>query len=246
MQFVLTRMRNSDGGLLHRYRDGEPAIPAYGDDYAFIIKALLELYESTFELSYLSSARELNTFFLAHFWDDAQGGFFMISDTAEILLGRKKEIYDGAIPSCNSVAFENLVRLAHLTGDVSNEQRASELSRCFAESVHQYPSAHTWFLCALDSAIGPIHDIVIVGRRDGEDTRAMIKLLRDQYLPGIMIVCKSPEDDLRISSLPPFTRNLHAIGGNATAYICTGQSCILPVTEPHRVLELLSCVKTGK
>jgi uncharacterized protein YyaL (SSP411 family) len=246
MQFVLTRMRNSDGGLLHRYRDGEPAIPAFGDDYAFIIKALLELYESTFEVSYLLSARELNTFFLTHFWDDAQGGFFMISDTAEILLGRKKEIYDGAIPSCNSVALENLVRLAHLTGDVSNEQRASELSCCFAAAVQQSPSAHTWFLCALDCAIGPIHDIVIVGRRDCEDTRTMIKLLRDQYLPCIMIVCKSPEDELQISRLPLYTSNLHAIGGNATAYICTGQSCVMPVTEPHRILELLSCVKTGK
>ena len=140
MQFILTRMRTPDGGLLHRYRDGEPAIPAFGDDYAFIIKALIELYESTFEPSYLSSARELNTWFLAHFWDEVQGGFFTIADTAEILLVRKKEIYDGAIPSCNSVAFENLVKLAHLTGDASYEQRASELSRCFAASVHQSPS----------------------------------------------------------------------------------------------------------
>jgi len=184
MDFVLTRMRTSDGGLLHRYRDGEPAIPAFGDDYAFIIKALLELYESTFEPSFLSSAHELNTWFLAHFWDAAQGGFFMISDTAEILLVRKKEIYDGATPSCNSIAFENLVRLAHLTGDASSEQRASELSHCFSAAVHQSPSAHTWFLCALDSAIGPVHDLVIVGKRHADDTQAMIKVVRDHYLPG--------------------------------------------------------------
>jgi uncharacterized protein YyaL (SSP411 family) len=245
MQFVLTRMRTSDGGLLHRYRDGEPAIPAFGDDYAFIIKALLELYESTFEPSYLSSAHELNTWFLAHFWDAAQGGFFMISDTAEILLVRKKEIYDGATPSCNSVAFENLVRLAHLTGDASNEQRASELSRCFAASVHQSPSAHTWFLSALDSAIGPVHDVVIVGKRDADDTTVMIKVLRDHYLPCVMIVWRPPgEDDPQISSLAPFTRNLNAIGGNATAYICTGQACAMPVTEPHQMLALLGCVNT--
>ncbi len=243
MQFVLTRMRTSDGGLLHRYRDGDPAIPAFGDDYAFIIKALLELYESTFELSYLSSARELNTFFLAHFWDEAQGGFFMISDTAEILLGRKKEIYDGAIPSCNSVAFENLVRLAHLTGDVSNEERASELSRCFAAAVHQSPSAHAWFLCALDSAIGPVHDVVIVGKRHAEDTRAMIKVLWDHYLPSVRIIYRpTGENDLLLTSLAPFTSNLNAIGGNATAYICTGNTCAMPITDPHQMLNLLSWV----
>jgi uncharacterized protein len=246
MQFILTRMRTSDGGLLHRYRDGEPAIPAFGDDYAFIIKALLELYESTFEPSYLSSALELNMLFLTHFWDAAQGGFFMISDTAEILLVRKKEIYDGAIPSCNSVAFENLVRLAHLTGDPSHEQRASELSHCFAAAVYQLPSAHTWFLCALDSAIGPVHDVVIVGERDADSTQEMIKVLRDHYLPCVMIVYRPPGDDLQISSLAPFTHNLNEIGGNATAYICTGQACAMPVTEPNRLLELLSCVNAGK
>jgi len=247
MQFVLTRMRTPEGGLLHRYRDGEPAIPAFGDDYAFAIKALIELYESTFEPSFLSSAHELNTWFLAHFWDAAQGGFFMISDTAEILLVRKKEIYDGATPSCNSIAFENLVRLAHLTGDASSEQRASELSHCFSAAVHQSPSAHTWFLCALDSAIGPVHDLVIVGKRHADDTQAMIKVVRDHYLPGVMIVWRPPgDDDLQISCLAPFTRNLNAIGLNATAYICTGHTCRMPITDPNRMLELLSCVNAGK
>jgi uncharacterized protein YyaL (SSP411 family) len=247
MQFVLTRMRITNGGLLHRYRDGEPAIPAFGDDYAFIIKALLELYESTFEPVYLSSARELNTWFLAHFWDDVQGGFFMTSDTAEILLVRKKEIYDGAIPSCNSVAFENLVRLTHLTGDASYEQRASELSRCFAAPVHQSPSAHAWFLCALDCAIGPVHNVVIVGERDADDTRAMIKGLRDHYLPCVVIVYRqSGEHDLLLTSLAPFTRNLNALGGKATAHICTGHTCAMPITEPHQMLELLGCVNADK
>ena len=247
MQFVLTHMRTTDGGLLHRYRDGEPAIPAFGDDYAFIIKALLELYESTFEPVYLSSAHELNTWFLAHFRDEVQGGFFTIADTAEILLVRKKEIYDGAIPSCNSVAFENLVRLSHLTGDASYEQRASELSRCFASAVHQSPSAHAWFLCALDSAIGPMRDVVIVGERDADDTRAMIKGLRDHYLPRVLVICRqSGEHDLLLTSLAPFTSNLKATGGKATAYICTGQTCAMPITEPDQMLALLGCVKSGK
>jgi len=247
MQFILTRMRISNGGLLHRYRNGEPAIQAFGDDYAFIIKALLELYESTFEPGYLASARELNTWFLAHFWDEMRGGFFTIADTEEILLVRKKEICDGAIPSCNSVAFENLVKLAHLTGDASNEQRASELARCFTSAVHQSPSAHAWFLCALDSAIDPVQDVVIVGERDAVDTRAMLNGIRDHYLPCALIICRQPgDDDSLLTGLAPFTRNLHTIGGKATAYICTGHTCSIPITEPHRVLDLLGCVKPVK
>jgi hypothetical protein len=115
MQFVLCRMHDEKGDLLHRYRDGEAAIPAFGDDYAFIIKALIELYESTFEPSYLSSALDHTARFYSHFWDVRNGGFFTIPDTGEIVLVRKKEIYDGATPSCNSIAFENFVRLAHLT-----------------------------------------------------------------------------------------------------------------------------------
>jgi|WetSurMetagenome_2_1015567.scaffolds.fasta_scaffold00774_7 uncharacterized protein len=247
MQFVLTRMRGTNGELLHRFRDGEPAIKGFGDDYSFIIKGLIELYESTFEPEYLSSARELNTWFLTHFWDENQGGFFTVSDTAEVLLMRKKEIYDGAIPSCNSVSFENLVNLAHLLGDPSNEQRASELLQCFAASVYFSPSSHTWFLCALNHVIGPIHDVVIVGERDADDTRAMIMNLTGQFIPCAVIMLKQPEtSDLVLSGLSPFTRPMKVIEGKTTAYICTGTACTLPITEPGQILELLGCDTSDK
>ena len=242
MQFVLSRMRDPSGGLMHRYCDGEPAIPAFGDDYACIIKALIELYESTFEPSYLSSARELNMRFLTHFWDETKGGFFTLSDTAETLLVKKKEIYDGAIPSCNSVAFENLVRLAHLTGDAATEEKASVLSAGFSAIVQQSPSAHTGFLCALDSAIGPFHDVVIVGEREDKDTRAMIDALGNHYLPNVLVLYRSiGESDYLLTSLAPFIRTLCSVSNKATAYICTGHTCAIPTTELHRMLELLGC-----
>ncbi len=248
MDFILTHLHNSNGGLLHRYRDGEPAIPAFADDYAFIIKALIELYESTFEPSYLESAFELNTWFLSHFWDEANGGFFTTPDNAEVLLIRKKEFYDGAIPSCNSVAFENLVRLAHLTGNTQTEERASELSRFFAPMVLQSPSAHTWYLCALDTAIGPIYDIVIAGEKEAEDTRAIIKALGDHYLPHVMVLFRPPGDepDNLLIEVAPFTRNLNAVGGKATVYICTGNTCAIPTTKPERMLELLEGLNSEK
>jgi uncharacterized protein YyaL (SSP411 family) len=240
MDFILTRMRDANGGLLHRYRDGEAAIPAFADDYAFTIKALIELYESTLEPSYLGSALELNSWFLSHFWDGMKGGFFTLSDDAEVLLFRKKEFYDGAIPSCNSVAFENLVRLAHLTGDNRLEERASELSRCFAPFVQQSPSAHTWYLCALDNAIGPLHDIVIVGKRDSDYTKAIIKALGNYYLPHVLVLFRPrDESDNLITTLAPFTSSLAAIGGRAAAYICSGHTCAIPTTKPEKMLEML-------
>ena len=97
-QFILSNMKNSKGGLLHRYRKGSAGIEAHLDDYAFLIAALIELYQSTFEASYLKEAIELNKTMLEHFWDAESGGLFLTGKDAEKLLIRPKEIYDGAIP----------------------------------------------------------------------------------------------------------------------------------------------------
>jgi uncharacterized protein len=241
MQFILDRMHDETGMLLHRYRDGVAAIPAFGDDYAFLIRALIELYESTFELSYLLTALEYNTWFLTHFWDVQRGGFFTTPDTEKIILVRKKEIYDGAIPSCNSIAFENLVRLASLTGDPDLERRASDLSRCFAPAVKQSPSAYTGFLCALYHALGPSYDIVIAGNRESDATRSMIQALRDHYLPDV-VVLYLPGDNLRsrLIHVAPFTGNLNSAVITATAYVCSSHTCAVPTDDVHRMLELLN------
>jgi uncharacterized protein len=241
MQFILDRMHDESGMLLHRYRDGEAAIPAFGDDYAFLIRALIELYESTFEPSYLLSALEHNTWFLARFWDVKRGGFFTTSDTEKIILIRKKEIYDGAIPSCNSVAFENLVRLAHLTGDPELDRRASDLSRCFALTVKQSPSAYSGFLCALYHALGPSYEVVVAGDRQTADTRSMIQILRDHYLPEV-VVLYLPGDDLRsrLVTAAPFTENLNSAVSTATAYVCSAHTCAVPTDDVCRMLELLN------
>jgi uncharacterized protein YyaL (SSP411 family) len=240
MEFILTHMRDSEGRLWHRFRDGEPAIPGFADDYAFIIKALIELYESAFDPAYLEVALELNVWFIEHFWDKEKGGFFSTSDDAEFLLIRKKEFYDGAIPSCNSVALENLIRLAHLTGETKTDERAVELLNCCMPSVQQSPSAHAWYLCALDARIGPLQDVVIAGEQDADDSRILIRAIHDNYFPHILVIRRSPgtvSDQLNIIS--PFTQNMHALGGKATAYICSGHTCASPTTETPRMLELL-------
>ena len=122
--FIFKTMRDPSGRLLHRFRDGEAALHAHVDDYSFLIWGLLELYEASFDVHYLQSALTLNDDFMAHFWDAGGGGLYFTADDAEELLLRKKEIYDGATPSGNSVAALNLLRLARITANADLEQRA--------------------------------------------------------------------------------------------------------------------------
>ena len=243
MQFIITRMRSDDGGILHRYRDGDAAIPGFADDYAFIIHALIELYETTFEEQYLVTALQLNGYFFEHFWDTKNGGFFTVSDTAEALIIRKKEIYDGATPSSNSVAFMNLLRLSRLTGDASLEENASVLLRSFSGTVNQSPSAFTWFLCGLELA-GESHEVVIIGEDRAKDTQELVLALRSQYLPSVTVMQFAPGPQVdALAEIAPFIKNLSMIDGRATAYVCSGHVCSLPVTDPNAVLAQIDLLK---
>ncbi len=152
--FILTRLRTPDGRLLHRYRDGEASLSAQADDYAFLISGLIELHLATRESRYLEEALWLNRIFVAHFWDKDHGGFFFTADDGEKLLVRTKEIYDGAIPSGNSMALFNLLRLARITGDPDIDEMAAKTARSFYAAVRLAPTAYTYFLAALDLRFG--------------------------------------------------------------------------------------------
>ena len=238
--FILAKMRTGTGRLLHRYRDSEAAIPAFADDYAFVTLALIELYETTFEVRYLSEALALNDLFVAHFLDAEQGGFFSVADDAEVLFARKKEIYDGAVPSANSVACENLIRLSRMTGDPVHEARAASLARVFADRVREHPSSHAWFLSAVDRATGQSQEIVIVGDTGAPDTERMIAAVRRWYLPSGTVLFRSvsPPDPV-LASLAPFTNSLARHEGKATLYLCTGHACSVPITDPDALGDAL-------
>ncbi len=186
--FVLGRMRTSEGRLLHRYRGGEASLPAHIDDYAFFISGLIDLYEAVFDLKYLEAALELNRDFITHFWDEKQGGFYFTADDSEEILVRGKEIYDAAIPSGNSIAMLNLLRLGRLTGDPILKKRLSIIGSAFAETVRAYPAGYTQLLVAVDFAVGPACEIVIAGDAGADDTKAMLKALRSQFMPNTVVL----------------------------------------------------------
>jgi uncharacterized protein YyaL (SSP411 family) len=238
--FILKNAKTSENRLLHRFRDGEAGIQAHLDDYSFLIWGLLELYEASFEIDYLKHAIELNADLIEHFWDSDNGGFYSTADDAEELLIRQKEIYDGAIPSGNSVAVLNLLRLGRFTSNPDHEDKASKIAHIFSSSVGSQPSAFTQFLAGMDFAFGPSHEIVIVGDSESDETKAMIRALRETYTPSKVVIRKPterPSEDLE--NIAQFTSDQSMVDGKTTAYVCMNYSCRSPTTDVGEMLDLL-------
>jgi uncharacterized protein YyaL (SSP411 family) len=243
--FVLGNMRDERGRLLHRWREGEAAVRANAGDYAYLIWGLIELYESTFDVRYLAEARTLMNDFVTHFWDEGGGGFYFTPDYGENLLVRTKDVDDGALPSTNSVAMLNLLRLGRLTGDHVLEEKAGQIARSFSKTVGQYPHAHTMLMSALSFALGPAHEVVIVGNPGADDTEEMLKALRRAYLPNKVVLLSSGEG-AEILQYAAYARNMRMKKGKATAYVCKEFQCELPVTEAGVMLRLLGDRKVNQ
>jgi uncharacterized protein YyaL (SSP411 family) len=245
--FVFDEMRDDDGRLLHRYRDGDASIPAFLDDYVFMTTAMIELYEATFEARYLATAIELQHQTDTLFADEDHGGYFFSAADNEKLLVRQKEVYDGAIPSGNSTAAVNLVLLARLTGDSAWEKSADKVISAFAAEVTGQPSAHAQLVSALQLRISPSLEIVIIGDPAGADTRALIETARKSYLPGAaVLVVPTGKGGDPIRELVPFTSAYETVDGRAAAYVCRNFECKLPTTDPVKLAEMLDVASKTK
>jgi uncharacterized protein YyaL (SSP411 family) len=161
--FIETHLRQTDGRIFHRFRDGDAAIPAHADDYAFLIFGLIELYQTTADPVYLQQAISLQEQMLGDFWDTENGGFFLTGQNQRELPVRPKELYDGALPSANSVSLLNLLCLSKLTGSPQWGDQSQALITSFAGSLNLQPSAFTQFLIGLDFAFYPGQEIVVTG-----------------------------------------------------------------------------------
>jgi uncharacterized protein YyaL (SSP411 family) len=239
--FIFDKMFSTEGQLLHRYRDGEAALPAHLDDYAFLIQAMLELFETTFDVDYLKKALKLNEYLLKHFWDDKNGGFYFTADDGEHLLIRQKEIYDGAVPSGNSIAMRNLLRLGRMTANYDLEQKASKIGRAFFDKVRKSASAYTQLMIAVDFAVGPSYEVVIAGDPQAGDTGKMLRTVQQEFIPNkVVIFVPAGSDSSDIKHIAPFTRNQSTIEGKATAYVCVNYTCKLPTTNLYTMLSSLN------
>jgi uncharacterized protein YyaL (SSP411 family) len=240
-EFVFKNLHSPEGRLLHRYRDGQAAMQANLDDYAFLIWGMIELYETSFDLKDLDAALELNQEVIRRFWDDRSGGFYFTAEDGENLLVRQKEIYDGAIPSGNSVQTLNLLRLGRMTASADFEERAAQIGRAFSKSVAQSPSAFTQLMIGLDFAVGPSFEVVIAGDSETPDTREMLRALRAQFIPNKVVLLRPGEEATpAITRVAQFTRYQPSLHGRATAYVCRNYRCELPTNEVSQMLKLLN------
>lgn len=239
VQFIESRMKDKEGRLLHSHREGKSSRRGFIDDYAFFIQGLLEMYQASFEVKYLKSALEYSNQFLNHFQDAENGGFYYTADDSEELLIRRKEIYDGAIPSGNSVAMMNLLRIFRITGDTRWEETTEEIGRAFYKEISHIPSAHCFVMSALEPAREDSREVVITGNPDSPGVREMKNLLERSYHPGMTVVFRPEGESPEICGLIPFTKEMKSLNGKATAYICRNHACQNPVTDPKEMMKRL-------
>ncbi|MBI5149927.1 MAG: thioredoxin domain-containing protein [Candidatus Omnitrophica bacterium] len=240
-QFILSTLVRKDGRLLHRYRDGEAGILGTLEDYAFFIHGLIDLYEATFKEEYLKEAKRLTEDMIKLFWHEKEGGFFFTATDAERLLIREKEIYDGAIPSGNSIAALDLLRMGRLTLNREWEKKAQEYFKAFGQELSSGPSAYAQSLMALDFAIGPSREIVLVGQKDDPQTQEMLKSLYSRFIPNKVVVLRlnSDEEAKAISDIIPFVKGQRALDGKTTAYVCKNYNCEFPTNDIKKFEQLL-------
>jgi uncharacterized protein YyaL (SSP411 family) len=237
---ILEKMRDPEGRLFHVFIEGEARIPAFLDDYAFLIRGLIELYQTGFDLFHLEAALELTEKVMADFLDGKEGGFYAVSSDTELPV-RPKEIHDGAVPSGNSIMLMNLVRLARMTGRRDLEESAGRLTAAFADQVRDEPHAYAEFLCGLDHAFGPAAEVVVVGKSEDGRTKALLGALKRTYLPNTVILFKPVEkSSAPIEKISPFTKDMVEVNGRAAAYVCSNGRCLRPVTTAEKLLQILA------
>ena len=226
--FILTRMYNVHSGVLQRrYRDGEAAIPGFLDDYAFFIRALLDLYEADFDPAHVTAAMALTDKMRELFEDQIEGAFFSTAAGDSSLVLRMKDDYDGAEPSGNSVALLDLLRLAHFTDRADYREAAERTLRALGSKIAQQAVAVPQMLVGLDYALGPRREVVIAG-----EAQDFLQHLRARFLPRT----------ITLRSGAPFfsaSETMPEVDGKPTAYVCEDYVCQLPVNELEKLDELL-------
>ncbi|TAJ44297.1 thioredoxin domain-containing protein [Methanofollis fontis] len=239
VRFILSSLRHGDGRLLHRYADGEAAINGMLADHAALVWALAELYQTDFNPDHLQNAVRYADEILERFADPQGGGFYTVAADGEELILREKDLYDGAMPSANSVAVHALLILARLTGSVRYRQAAHEALRVFSDEAGEHPSAYAWLMTALLEERHPTCDLVVAGRSGDRVTEDLIAAFRSLYLPGATVLLKSPESAGRLDTLAPHTAAIEVPAKGGSACLCHGSACELPVSDPADLLRLL-------
>jgi uncharacterized protein YyaL (SSP411 family) len=227
--FVRNNITREDGRLLRGWYRGEAFVPAFLEDYAFLVWGLIELYEATLEPGYLEDARSSSLEMIRLFNDGDNHGLFDSASDAENILVRKKGWHDGVIPSGNSVAAMNLLRLGKIAHNTRCLEEGKGILRAFMGSVTQQPMAGLHFLAALDYLGGDETEITFSGRTDSPEAAKMLRAVRSRFIPGLVL--RRSQGDSGSSDVD--------VANETAVQVCAAGACRLPVTSARELEALL-------
>ena len=230
-KFVLERMRARDGSLVRTYAQGEKGATSFLDDYASMIAASLDLYETTGNAAWLERAIALQTEQDARYGDSQVGGYYLTPSDGETLLVREKPTYDSAVPSGNSVAASNLLRLHDLTGQEKWRRKAERLFAMLGFRVTRSPTGYPLLLAALDHYYDTPLEVAVIAPTHREDAAPLSDPLRKTFVPNKAFVVLSSDDAVKQRTQVPWLEGKVAIGGKSTAYVCERGRCELPTRD---------------
>lgn len=230
VEFINRRLTDKNGLLYVRYREESAAFFGHLDDYAFYAMALLSVYDATFDIEYLKKAMDITDKMLSLFWDNSNSGFFLNAADAEQLIYRPKEVYDGAIPSGNSVAGFVLQRLATLTANSKYQEYAGKQLNFLAGQVKDYPAGYCFALMALIQALYPSKEIVCV-ESENEDHKELSDYLAEHFEPNTVVLLKNEKNREDLQQMVGYVKDYQLINNKTTYFVCEDHNCQAPTNE---------------
>lgn len=221
--FIEKNLVDKQGQLKSLYRGGAFKHQAYSSDYAYYIWGLIELYQATYEIDYLKRAKELNNKLIQDFWDSKDKGIYLYSREIDNLITNPKEIYDGAMPSVNSVCIMNFIKLSRLTGDYELENKANEILRAFGGKINKVPTEYTYALSAYLYA-KTSKEVIIAEKDINSEIKDILNLLNKQYRPFTLSILYD-EGNRKTQEVIPYISSYKAIDGKPTVYSCSNNMC---------------------
>ena len=233
--FVLTTLRDDNGRLLRTCGDGQPAkLMAYLEDYAYMIDALVSLYQADFSPRWLNEATQLAETMIAHYADNDAGGFYFTADDHEQLLARSKDLHDGSVPSGNAMAVIGLLKLAALTGRADFHDHATKTLKSYAALMQGHPAAAGQMLIAYHLWQEPINEIAIIGPSNDSDVQSVLRQMQSRFSPNSVIAWHDPDEgDSEVALL----KDKLMLDGKVTTYICRNFACQAPLVGLEAVHE---------
>jgi uncharacterized protein YyaL (SSP411 family) len=221
--------------LLHRFRDGESRFEGTLEDYAYFICGLLDLYEATFEIKYLTFAIELNTITVGKFYDTDNGGFFDVGSGIKDVILKTKDTYDGAEPAGNSIQIMNMLRLGNMTDNKDHIEKAEQSLKLFSYDLNRLPFSSPQMLCALSFLLNSPKEIIVTGELNNDKTKELMNCIDQLFIPNKVELYSTDE----LAKISPFIKNLVSDNNESKVYVCENYQCSLPTDDTDKLRELL-------